>query len=199
MPSLTPARAWTPRRRVEVRHMKVLVAYATRHGATRGIAERIADRLRAAGLEADARPVAEVRDLGPYGAVVVGGAAYMFHWLKDATSFVRKNQAELGRRPVWLFSSGPIGTDLVDKDGRDVFEASEPKELPELGALVGARGTRVFFGAWDPKAPPIGIAERFMRFIPASADLPAGDFRDWPAIEAWADEIARDLAAVPAG
>jgi hypothetical protein len=28
--------------------------------------------------------------------------------------------------------------------------------------------------------------------------MPIGDFRDWPAIEAWADEIAADLAAAVA-
>lgn len=76
--------------------MNVLVVCASRHGATAGIAERIAAALRATGLQAEARPVTEVRDLGPYDAVVLGGAAHMFHWLKDATAFARRHRAELG-------------------------------------------------------------------------------------------------------
>lgn len=180
--------------------MPVLVAYATRHGATRGIAERIAERLRSQGLDAEARRAAEVRDAGRYDAFVVGGAAYMWHWLGDATSFVEHNRRLLAGRPTWLFSSGPIGTDLVDKDGRDVFESSIPKEFPKLRELVHPRGEKVFFGAYDPLAKPVGVAERFMALMPASArdSLPKGDFRDWPAIEAWADEIAAALR-VPAG
>lgn len=39
--------------------MHVLVAYASRHGSTRGIAERIEERPQAAGHDADARPVGE--------------------------------------------------------------------------------------------------------------------------------------------
>ena len=38
--------------------MSVLVAYASRHGATRGVAERIADRLGGAGLHAEPRHIA---------------------------------------------------------------------------------------------------------------------------------------------
>ncbi len=176
--------------------MKVLVAYATRHGATRGIAERIADRLRADGLDAVAHAVGEVHDVHTYDAFVVGAAAYMFHWLGDATKFVERHRATLGTRPTWLFSSGPIGTDLVDKDGRDVFEVTIPREFPHLRELIGPRGERVFFGALDPDANPIGIAERFMTLMPAARNsLPRGDFRDWPAIDAWADEIAEALGA----
>jgi len=87
--------------------MLTLVTYASRHGSTRGIAERIAERLRAHGLDADVRPAAEVRDASRYEAFVVGAAAYMFHWLKDATTFVKRNRALLAERPTWLFSSGP--------------------------------------------------------------------------------------------
>jgi menaquinone-dependent protoporphyrinogen oxidase len=179
--------------------MHVLVAYATRHGATRGIAERIADRMRSHGLEADARPATEVRDADRYDAFIVGGAAYMFHWLGSATTFVERHRAVLAVRPTWLFSSGPIGTDLVDKDGRDVFETTIPREFPRLRELVRPRGEKVFFGAVDPDAKPIGLAEHLMRVMPAGRDaLPKGDFRDWPAIDAWADEVAAALQ-VPAG
>jgi menaquinone-dependent protoporphyrinogen oxidase len=58
------------------------------------------------------------------------------------------------------------------------------------------RGSRVIFWALDPTAKPIRLAGRFMAGMQASKDLlPAGDFRDWPAIDAWADEIARELGA----
>jgi menaquinone-dependent protoporphyrinogen oxidase len=175
---------------------RVLVAYATRHGSTRGIADRIADRLCARGLEAECRPAAEVRDASAYDAFVVGGAAYMFRWLGDATSFVERNRAILAERPTWLFSSGPIGTDRVDKEGRDVLETTVPKEFPRLREMVRPRGEMVFFGAIDPAAKPIGIAERLTSLMPAARDaLPKGDFRDWPAIDAWADDIADALGA----
>ena len=43
--------------------MNVLVAFATKYGATQGIAERIALRLNAAGLRADVEPFKAVGDL----------------------------------------------------------------------------------------------------------------------------------------
>ncbi len=171
--------------------MRVLIAYATRHGATAGIASRIAETLAVSGHDAVAIPVDQVEDLGAYDAVVVGGAAYMFHWLKQAVHFVAQHREELTVRPVWFFSSGPLGTEKVDEQGRDVLVTSRPQEFDELTALVNARGERVFFGAYDPNAAPVGLAERSMRLMPAArASLPSGDFRDWHAIDAWAREIA---------
>jgi menaquinone-dependent protoporphyrinogen oxidase len=181
--------------------MHVLVAYASRHGATAGIAQRLADDLVGAGLEAEARPVDEVRDVAGYDAFVIGSAAYMTRWLKEASSFVKRHQADLVGHPVWLFSSGPIGTDLVDKQGRDVVEASRPREFAELEPVLHPRDERVFFGAWDPMAPGRSWGERLVRIMPARVldEMPAGDFRDWPAIDAWAAEIAGELkVATPA-
>lgn len=178
--------------------MPVLVAYASRHGATQGIAERIAEGLRGSGLEAQALDVRAVRDVARYDAYVVGSAAYMFHWLKDATQFVRRNRRLLAIRPLWLFSSGPLGTDMVDAQGRDVMVTSEPKEFAEFRASVHPRGEQIFFGAFDPDAPPVGLVERFVRRMPASDSMPAGDFRDWAAIDAWAATIARALLPVEA-
>lgn len=174
--------------------MEVLVAYASRHGATAGIAERIGSRIAEHGLGAECCEVDEVRDVGRYDAYVIGSAAYMFHWLKEATSFAKKNREILGARPVWLFSSGPVGTDLVDEEGNDVLESSRPKEFDELHEMLRPEDEHVFFGAWDPDAPPKGMAERMFRMMPVSKEvLPAGDFRDWDAIDAWADEIVTAL------
>jgi menaquinone-dependent protoporphyrinogen oxidase len=173
--------------------MNVLVAYASRHGSTAGIAERIAATVRSAGIAAEARPASQVEAVAGYDAFVIGSAAYMFHWLKDATRFVRRHRAVLEQRPVWLFSSGPLGTDRVDEHGRDVLESTRPKEFAELGPLIHPRGTLVFCGAWDPEAPPVGLLEQVIRRLPVRDAMPAGDFRDWGVIDAWASEIAAEL------
>jgi menaquinone-dependent protoporphyrinogen oxidase len=179
--------------------MQVLVAYASRHGATAGVAERIAEGLRSSGLSAEARPVSEVGEVERYDAFVIGSAAYLFHWLKGATRFVKRHRALLAIRPVWLFSSGPLGTDRIDEQGDDVLEATRPREFDELATLVNPRGMAVFFGAWDPDAPRVGVTEQLVRRLPAAAETPAGDFRDWPAIDAWSAEIARVLLAQDLG
>jgi menaquinone-dependent protoporphyrinogen oxidase len=184
--------------------VNVLVAYASRHGATQGIAERIGATLGQEGLEVTVRSVQDARDVGTYDAYVIGSAAYMGGWLGEATTFVRRHHGLLAERPVWLFSSGPIGPEKVDKSGHDILEASMPKEFAEFSEAIQPRGTRVFFGAYDPDAPAVGTAERlagrFFRLMPAAKNaLPAGDFREWPEIEAWAREIARQLQLVPAG
>jgi menaquinone-dependent protoporphyrinogen oxidase len=137
---------------------------------------------------------------GDYDAFVIGSAAYNHHWLKEATGFVRRHRALLASRPVWLFSSGPVGTETVDAKGRDALEVAEPQEFAEFAGAIHPRDQRVFFGAYDPDAEPIGLLERLgARFtqMPAIREaLPAGDFRDWPAIEAWADGIGRQLQEV---
>jgi menaquinone-dependent protoporphyrinogen oxidase len=175
---------------------QVLVVYATKHGATRGIAERICETLRSQELDcsiADAKdePVTSGAD-----AFVIGSAAYFGKWLKEATEFVRSNETFLRTRPVWLFSSGPVGTDKVDKKGNDVLVTSQA--ATDLASAIGARGTRVFFGAWDPTERPASIGERFALLLPAVKELlPTGDFRDWEAIDAWALEIAHELVKSP--
>lgn len=178
--------------------MRILVAYASRHGATRGIAECVARTLEHAGLAVECLPIGEAETPAAFDAFVIGGAAYMGAWLGDATAYVREHRELLAARPTWLFSSGPTTTETVDAKGRDVLKTAVPKEFAEFARSILPRDERVFYGAYDPEAPAIGVAEKvmhqFMRLSPASrAALPAGDFRDWPAIEAWAEGIASEL------
>lgn len=171
--------------------MKTLVVYASRHGATQGIAERIAATLETEGLEVTLRPVADVESVEGYDAYVIGSAAYMGGWLKEATRFVRNHHDSLVGHPIWLFSSGPVGDEVPGKKGVDPLKASEPREFSELARTLPSRDQQVFYGAYDPDLSPGSFLERLSRVIPAVKDaLPAGDFRDWPAIEAWAHGIA---------
>lgn len=176
--------------------MTILVAYASRYGATRQIAERIADQLRATGLEAEARSVKSATYLADYEAFVIGSAVYFGSWLKEAAAFVRQNRADLAGRPVWLFSSGPISTTTTDAEGRDLREVAVPKELAEFRDALGPRDHRVFFGKLD--RGQLGFVDRLVASMPAFPGA-EGDFRDWQDIDAWAERIAQELTEVPAG
>src|SRR5690242_14484021 len=102
--------------------MRVLVVYVSKYGSTRGIAERIARTLNESGQQAAAVPAGKAGVLEGYDAFVIGSATYMFSWMKDAVDFVGENASLLRGKPVWLFSSGPIGTATTDAQGRDVRE-----------------------------------------------------------------------------
>ncbi|HSP09124.1 MAG TPA: flavodoxin domain-containing protein [Candidatus Dormibacteraeota bacterium] len=177
--------------------MSILVTYASKYGATQGIAERIAATLEAEGLTIELLPINAVKDIATYEAFVIGSAAYMGSWLKEAGEFVRSNRRTLAAMPVWLFSSGPLGTETKDQHGRDVLVASEPKEFAEFAATIEPKDNRVFFGALDSKK--LRGVHRLFSLVPASDRvLIEGDFRDWKLIEAWARSIAHELALAPA-
>jgi menaquinone-dependent protoporphyrinogen oxidase len=161
--------------------MRVLVAVASKHGSTEEIAQAIAERLRELGHEAEARAVHEVRDIGEVQAVVLGSAVYAGSWMKEAVEFAERNAETFARLPVWLFSSGPLGTEVKD-------EEEQPRQLAELTEMLKPNDHRVFFGALD-KAK-LGFGERM---IVKAVKAPDGDFRDWDAIKGWADGIDRAL------
>lgn len=175
--------------------MRVLIVHASRYGSTRGIAERIGEVLRQCGFETTIKPVRDAGDPAAYDAVVVGSAAYYFHWLKRASDFVRRHRETLAGRPVWLFSSGPLGAKATDDQGRDLLTVTEPREIAEFRESIHPRGHQVFFGALSPKK--LGLLHRLMFSLPANRDrklFPDGDFRDWNAIDAWAGNIADELS-----
>ena len=168
--------------------MRILIAVASRHGGTRGIAEAIGQELRTAGHSVTVEHAGGAQDIKGYDAAVVGSAVYMGAWLPAARQFVERNAAALSAMPVWLFSSGPLGDDP---------QPTAPlAHLDTLLQETGAREHRMFVGKLD--MGEIGFGERV---IARAVKAPEGDFRDWAAIRAWADQIAAALAtpAVPAG
>jgi len=132
-----------------LRAMKVLVAFATKAGSTKGIAEFLGERLRSQGMQVDVEDVRSVKNPGDYDAYVIGSAVYMFHWMGEAKQFVLKNRALFIHKPVWLFSSGPVGFKATNEKGQDLTDVavSGPKEIEELLEAASPRDHRVFFGA----------------------------------------------------
>jgi menaquinone-dependent protoporphyrinogen oxidase len=165
--------------------MRVLVAYATRFGATAEIAEKIGQTLNQVGLQTDVLPVKDVRDLTPYQAIVLGSAVYSFKWRKEAVRFLRTNEKQLADRKVWLFSSGPTA------EG-DPLELTKGWRFPEaqqsIADRIQPRDIAVFGGVLDIEK--LSSIEKWMM---SKFDAPEGDFRDWDAITAWAEAIAKTL------
>ena len=170
--------------------MRVLVAYGTALGATRGIAERLAATISSAGLDVELRSVGDPGPVEGFDAFVVGSAVHAGHWLREATEFVRAHRIALADHPTWLFSSGPVGDRYLAKEGPD------PAEVGEFRSAIGPRGHHVFAGAHDRasvQASRLGTVNRFV----ARRLIPEGDWRDWSAIAAWGAGIARELVGSP--
>lgn len=165
---------------------KVLVAYASKYGATAEIAEKIGEVLRQAGLDADVLPVQRVGDLAPYGAIVLGGAVYMGQWRKEAATFLETHEQALAARPVWLFSSGPTGEGDPVKlmNGWRFPTAQQP-----IADRIKPRDIAIFHGVLDTKK--LNLAEKL---VIKGVKAPIGDYRDWEAITAWAAGIAAEVA-----
>jgi len=150
----------------------VLVAYATKMGSTKEIADRIGATIAAAGLDVTVLPAREVRDVG-YDAVVLGSALYARRWRPEAVRFLKRHRAALAGRPLWLFHSGPCGPD-----------AATPQPTPaKVRRLTGVEA--VSFGGRLEAATAQGFLARKMATGPT-----AGDFRDWNQIQTWATGIA---------
>jgi len=169
---------------------RVLVAVASRHGSTREIAVALgrslqeSDAGRAAGLTAVVLPVEQQPDPGQFDAVVLGSAVYAGRWLPSARTYGAARAGALRDRPVWLFSSGPIGSPPHPPD--------EPYDVAPLTALLGARAHRTFAGRLEKRLLTFGE-----RAMVTAMRAPVGDFRDWAAIAAWGDDIAVHLAGGP--
>lgn len=168
--------------------MKVLVAYSSAHGSTRGVAERIASQLGSHGLTVDCRPAGEVDTVSQYEAVVAGSALHGRAWLEDGTRFISVNTADLATKPVWLFSVG-MPAALARPLRRSAMREGHMAVAPFLDTLA-PRDIRLFSGVVSKQQFPM-----WSRAVLRLMGGHYGDFRDWADIDGWAGHIADDLLA----
>jgi hypothetical protein len=137
--------------------MKLLVCAATKYGATGDIAQAVADLLAAKGLEVTVIPPDKVGAVQEFDAVVLGSAVYMGQWLKPARELAERQAAALAARPVWLFSSGPVG--------EPARPADNPVESPRSWQPPGPAATTSSSASWQeaPQLPRPGHGLRHPR------------------------------------
>lgn len=160
--------------------MRILIGVASKHGGTYGIATRLRTELLDRGHDAAVMTIDGSRCPEEYDGYIIGSAVYGGNWMKAAQKFVHDNLITLRGKPVWMFSSGPLGEDADERP---------PDHPEELAVLVGAREHKVFAGRLFRKE--LNPVERV---AVAAAHQPEGDFRDWTEIDHWADSVGDELA-----
>jgi menaquinone-dependent protoporphyrinogen oxidase len=142
---------------------RVLVVVAGREGTTREIADALARDMGDAGIEArvedaDAAPGPEA-----YDAVVIASAVHYGRWLGAARRYAARHAAVLTSLPVWLLSSGPLGSGPPDE---------EPPGVAAVRLMTGAREHLIVGGRLE--RDPLGSRERLVARVAGSAGDPPG-------------------------
>lgn len=163
-----------------------MVGAASRHGATAEIADRIADHLArslSSPWSVSRSDLTDLTDLDGADGVVLGSAIYLGRWMHRAKEALERVQDASTAR-LWLFSTGPVS----DSDS----ENEQAISADVLAMTDDADEHMVFGGKLDPST--LSLAERL---VVKAVHAPAGDHRDWDAVDAWARHIAVELGARP--
>ncbi|MBX9427016.1 flavodoxin domain-containing protein [Streptomyces lateritius] len=167
----------------------VWILYASEHHSTEEIADRIGERLRLNGHHVEIQALRASSDgpwRSPSDALVLGSAVHDGAWLPAAEGFVRNNADRLSDQPTWMFSVGM--TAALRGPLRTLAERMVQPRIAALVEVVRPRDHGRFSGVirrdhLDRKGA------LFFRLLGCRY----GDHRDWAAIDAWADDIAREL------
>ncbi|MCE5251258.1 hypothetical protein LLG96_13660 [bacterium] len=159
---------------------KILIAYASKYGSTAEVAAVIGEVLSQAGADVDIVPARKVRDIGPYGYVILGTPIFMGKPQRASIAFARKHRTALGKIPVALFS---LGLQMMDDTPENREKARQ--FLAPLLAIIGEPVSLGLFGARIDHSK-FGFILRFIASRDKSGVMRGGDWRNWDNIREWA-------------
>jgi menaquinone-dependent protoporphyrinogen oxidase len=170
---------------------RILVAYASRHGSTAGVAEAVGKTLSESALQVDVRQVSDVVDLEPYAAVVMGSAIRGGKWLPEAMDFVHAHQVALARKP---FAAFLVCATMGSPNAQ--YRQGVAAWMAPVRDLVRPMSEGLFAGNLDLGKMPFGKDALMFRVAVAMGALPGGDRRDWDAVRTWAQGLVPLLCPV---
>jgi menaquinone-dependent protoporphyrinogen oxidase len=159
---------------------KLLVAYASKCGSTGEVAKVIGQMLANDSATVDVRQTKDVSDLSAYRAVVLGSAIRRGKWLPEAVKFVEAHQQALSRVPIAYFTVCMTLSKDTEENRRKVAAYLEPVHQILKPVEEGFFAGKMDYGQ-------LGFVERLM--VERVMQVPQGDFRNWTAIQTWAQAL----------
>ncbi|EJG07095.1 flavodoxin/nitric oxide synthase [Methanofollis liminatans DSM 4140] len=171
---------------VENVNNRILVAYASRYGSTKEIAEAIGRTLEEQGYAVDCMNVMDVSEVSPYAAVVAGSPIYMGKWLVEAVDFIKMFRMDLMKRPLAVFAVG-----YSMKEESDMIRRSARASMAEVLIYVNPQAEGLFAGKFVTE----GMSEADLQVMKMAGAVP-GDARNWSVINGWARALPAILFTV---
>jgi menaquinone-dependent protoporphyrinogen oxidase len=173
----------------------LLVVYASTHGHTGRIAERIADVVRAEGVSVELATAGADPEALDHDAVVAGGSIHAGHHQRELVEWVRRHRATLRCRPAALFT-----VCLTAADDTDEARAATRTYLDEFVEATDwtPEPAVTFAGALQYREYDF-MTRLMMRLLMLKGHHPTDtsrdhDFTDWDAVERFA-RVCADLHA----
>lgn len=173
--------------------MKVLVGYATVHGSTEEIAQRIGKVLTQRGYNVTVANVKTLTHVDEFDAFVLGTAIEAGTWLPEFKAFFKAFDNQMMGKPIYVWVSC---IRVMEEYG--MSHVMDFYMVPELLAKQNVRSRTAFAGKLDLETVDWNerwsLAARYDGHAwPTNFD---GDFRDWVKIEDFATSTANDLQAM---
>lgn len=162
---------------------RILVAYETRKGSTREIAEAITREFCLAGWDSVAMDIETSPSPEKFDHVIVGGPIY-FGKIKGIKAYIQRHEEILRERLKGAFA---VGMFFAVQD--EEKQASGRKALDEALAPLKPALLGYFAGSIDPQK--LSLLEKGMI---KAVKSPIGDHRNWDAISDWSREVLKILS-----
>ena len=179
---------------------KLLLAYHSFDGQTTKIAERLADGLRARGVDVDLREVAQAPTPEGYDAVVVGDSIRLGRHSRAVIRWLRAQRSQLERLPLIVFQVSMTAAQ-DDEEHRKIVDGFSQ----ELVRRSGVEPVRVENVAGALRYSQYGwVTRRVMRSIArregnATDTTRDHEYTDWDAVDRFVDSIVATISTKVAG